>query len=195
MTVKEKVYQAIWAEKEKGITVPEFLVIYPDLKPQTVYPCFTQLYKAKKILDSKQRRKLKNNRRSIVWVEAKYGGTIPVWGSGQPSYSYRNRAKVVMDLLYEYGPLSVSEMMSASDTLKPMSTSSLASRLVKQQWVRKTNKTRLNYDNQTCCLYDLTPRGNQVRDQAPNRDIPPQYPLPPGYTLRIRFDTEKTRGC
>jgi hypothetical protein len=190
MPVKASVYICIQVAEKKGLTVPEFLEANPDLKPQTVYPCFTQLYKAKKILDSKQRRKSKNNRRSIVWVDAKYGGTIPVWGSGQPSYSYRNRAKVVMDLLAGFGPLSVSEMMTSCTSLKPMSTSSLVSRLVKQQWVRKTNKTRLNQDNQTCCLYDLTPRGKQVRDQSPRKDLG-TFATPP---TALRRDTEKTRA-
>lgn len=187
MTVKYEVLLKVRAYAEKGLTVPEFLDKFPDLKPQTVYPCFTQLYKAKKILDSRQRRKSKNNRRSIVWVDAKYGGTVPVWGSGQPSYSYRNRAKIVMDMLFDFGALSVSEMMTASKDLKPMSTSSLVSRLVKQQWVRKTNKTRRT-NNQTCCLYDLTPRGLQVRGASPNqtrtRDSAPVI-------LNL---TEKTRG-
>lgn len=189
MTVKDLVYLHVLNQGNNGLTVPEFLETESDLKPQTVYPCFTQLYKAKKILDSKQRRKSKNNRRSIVWVDAKWGGTIPVWGSGQPSYSYRNRAKVVMDLLANHGALSVSEMMTASSSLKPMSTSSLVSRLVKQQWVRKTNKTRLNKDNQTCCLYSLTPRGWQVIEQSPRADTC-TYDREPEY----RVDTEKTRG-
>jgi hypothetical protein len=150
-------------EKDKGLTVPEFLSLYDNLKPQTVYPCFTQLCKAEKILDSRQRRKSKAGRNSIVWVDAKYGGVVPVWGSGEPSYSYRNRAKVVMDLIADSGPLSVSEMMQTSPgELKPMSTSSLVSRLVRQQWLRKTTETRKNLDNQTCRLYDLTPRGKQV---------------------------------
>lgn len=189
MTVKERVYFDVQHANVNGRTVPEFLDKFPHLKPQTVYPCFTQLYKAKKILDSKERRKSKNNRRSIVWVDAKYGGTIPVWGSGQPSYSYNHRAKIIMDLLQDIGPLSVSEMMIASSSLKPMSTSSLVSRLVKQQWVRKTNKTRLNQDNQTCCLYSLTPRGKQVIESSPRRQVC-TYDRDPV----CRNDTEKTRG-
>ncbi|KKN80437.1 hypothetical protein LCGC14_0330300 [marine sediment metagenome] len=189
MTTKEIIYNLIGDSGKHGITVPEFLDLFPNRLPQTVYPCFTQLCKAKKILDSRERRKSKNNRRSIVWVDAKYGGTIPVWGSGQPSYSYKNRAKVIMDLLSEYGPLSVSEMMTSSDTLKPMSTSSLVSRLVKQQWLRKTNRTRLNRINQTCCLYDLTPRGKQVRDSSPKKDKDLHL-----LRASLRTDTEKTRG-
>lgn len=188
MTTKQKVYMQILWTKEEGLTVPEFLDICSDLLPQTVYPCFTQLCKAKKILDSKQRRKSNSNRRSIVWVDAKYGGVVPVWGSGQPSYSYRNRAKIVMDLLWAFGPLSVPEMMTASQDLKPMSTSSLVSRLVKQQWLHKTNKTRLNQINQTCCLYALTPRGRQVREAAPNR-----YKVSCTGHPTLREDTEKTR--
>lgn len=170
MTTKEMVHSCIQLAHEGGITVPEFLTYYPELLPQTVYPCFTQLCKAKKILHSGSYRKSKNNRRSIVWVDKKHGGVVPVWGSGQPSYSYKNRAKVVMDLLCEFGPLSVSEMMTASPDLKPMSTSSLVSRLVRQQWLFKTSKTRSNKLDQTCCLYDLTPRGRQVRDESPKRD-------------------------
>lgn len=192
MTTKETVYDAICNSGKRGLTVPEFLEyswVGPERLPQTVYPCFTQLCKAKKILDSKQRRKSKNNRRSIVWVDAKYGGVIPVWGSGQPSYSYRNRAKIVMDLLLDYGPLSVSEMMTSSPDLKPMSTSSLVSRLVRQQWVHKTRKTRLNRLNQTCCLYGLTPRGLQVIRESPGKG---EHRYPPKPT--IRETTEKTRG-
>ena len=189
MPIKESVYIEVQMAEKKGITVPEFLTKFPNLLPQTVYPCFTQLCKAKKILDSRQRRKSNGNRRSIVWVDAKYGGVIPVWGSGQPSYSYKNRAKIVMDLLFDYGPLSVSEMMGASDLLKPMSTSSLVSRLVRQQWLYKTSKTRLNGINQTCCLYDLTPRGHQTREGASNRDTPSYSGI-----LTIRQSTEKTRG-
>ena len=170
MTTKEDVYFHIRLKDEKGLTVPEFLLDHPNLLPQTVYPCFTQLCKDKKILDSTKRRKSKTNRNSIVWVDARYGGVVPVWGSGQPSYSYRNRAKIVMDLLEEFGPLSVSEMMTASNSLKPMSTSSLVSRLVKQQWVHKTDKTRKSITGQTCKLYSLTPRGHQVRDLAPNKN-------------------------
>jgi hypothetical protein len=189
MTTKEQVYQSVGLALHKGITVPEFLAFFPALLAQSVYPCFTQLCKAKKILDSRQRRKSQNNRRSIVWVDAKYGGVIPVWGQGQPSYSYKSRAKVVMDLLFEFGPLSVSEMMTASDDLKPMSTSSLVSRLVRQQWLFKTRKTRLNLAKQTCSLYDLTPRGKQVRSYSPKRDTK-SYEKEP---LVLR-DTEKTRG-
>lgn len=189
MTTKEKVYFAIELAHEGGITVPEFLTYYPDLLPQTVYPCFTQLCKAKKILHSGSYRKSKNNRRSIVWVDEKHGGVVPVWGSGQPSYSYKNRAKVVMDLLEACGPLSVSEMMTASKDLKPMSTSSLVSRLVRQQWLFKTNKTRRNDLDQTCCLYDLTPRGRQVRNESPRRDGVTSSEPPV-----IRETTEKARG-
>lgn len=184
--------QVMWT-KEKGLTVPEFLGIFPDLLPQTVYPCFTQLCKSKKILASGSRRKSSSNRRSIVWVDAKYGGSVPVWGSSQPSYSYRNRTKIVMDLLNDYGPLSVSEMMTSSALLKPMSTSSLVSRLVKQQWVHKTNRTRLNASNQTCCLYSLTPRGHQVIDASPLRH---SFQAKDGYPLirsSVRTDTEKVR--
>lgn len=179
--------QVIWT-KEKGLTVPEFLDFFPALLPQTVYPCFTQLCKAKKILASTTRRKSSGKRRAIVWVDAKYGGTVPVWGSSQPSYSYRNRAKIVMDLLAAYGPLGVSEMMTASDDLKPMSTSSLVSRLVRQQWVHKTNKTRLNAINQTCCLYAITPRGRQVRDSSPRRNEDVHL-----LRVAVRTNTEKTR--
>jgi hypothetical protein len=124
--------------------------------------------KERRASQSLSSRKSQNNRRSIVWVDKKFGGAIPVWGRGQPSYSYKNRAKVVMDLLSNFGPLSVSEMMTASDTLKPMSTSSLVSRLVRQQWVYKTGLRRKNKANQTCCLYGITPRGRQVRSRAPN---------------------------
>ena len=189
MTTKELVFTAVVATKERGLTVPEFLHKAPDRLPQTVYPCFTQLCKAKKILASKSRRKSNGNRRSIVWVDAKYGGTVPVWGSSQPSYSYRNRAKIVMDLLWGHGPLSVSEMMEVSRDLKPMSTSSLVSRLVRQQWVHKTNHTRLNALNQTCCLYDLTPRGRQLIKLGPmtGRIVQANKPT-------IRKQTEKTRG-
>ncbi len=186
-TTKELVLLSIQVANERGCTVPEFLEESSHLKPQTVYPCFTQLYKAKKILDSRQRRKSKAGRNSIVWVDAQYGGTIPVWGSGQPSYSYRNRAKIVMDVLDKFGHLSVSEMMTCSPDLKPMSTSSLVSRLVRQQWVRKTNRTRLNQEGQTCRLYALTPRGQQVRTSAPNRKER-TYEVPP---LRL-LNTEKT---
>lgn len=189
MTTKEKVYFTVRFTEKHGLTVPEFLEAHPNFLPQTVYPCFTQLCKAKKILDSRERRKSKNNRRSIVWIDAKYGGTIPVWGSGQPSYSYKNRAKIIMDLLAIFGPLSVAEMMQCSDSLKPMSTSSLVSRLVLQQWLRKTNKTRQNQINQTCCLYDLTPRGRQVREGAPSL-FKKTYDAAP----IKRTDTEKTRG-
>lgn len=189
-TTKQKVYmQVIWT-KEKGLTVPDFLEIYSELLPQTVYPCFTQLCKAKKILANGTRRKLTSKRRAIVWVDAKYGGTVPVWGSSQPNYSYRNRAKIVMDLLWDNGPLSVSEMMEVAPSLKPMSTSSLVSRLVRQQWIHKTNRTRLNAINQTCCLYFLTPRGRQVVQQGP-RHIESPVTLYPKPTLRE--DTEKTR--
>ena len=188
-SIKEKVYANVSLNFKDGMTVPEFLEKHPSLLPQTVYPCFTQLCKAKKILDSRERRKSKNNRRSIVWVDAKYGGTIPVWGSGQPSYSYKNRAKVIMDLLFDHGPLSASEMMECSKQLKPMSTSSLVSRLVSQQWLRKTNKTRLNHSNQTCCLYDLTPRGKQVRGDSPQTHTRTYDNSP----CRRTF-TEKTRG-
>lgn len=188
-TTKQKVYNHIRAFGKDGLTVPEFLYMNQDLLPQTVYPCFTQLCKAKKILASPSRRKSNNNRRSIVWVDAKYGGSMPVWGSSQPSYSYRNRAKVVMDLLAGNGPLSVSEMMTACSSLKPMSTSSLVSRLVRQQWLHKTNKTRLNAINQTCCLYDLTPRGRQVREDSPRlKSGTFASPL-----TRLRKDTEKVR--
>lgn len=187
MTTKEKVHDGIQLEAKNGLTVPEFLGMHPTLLPQTVYPYFTQLCKEKKILHSGSYRKSKNNRRSIVWVDKQYGGVVPVWGSGQPSYSYKNRAKIVMDALHLYGPLSVSEMMTASIDLKPMSTSSLVSRLVRQQWLFKTRKTRRNDIDQTCCLYDLTPRGRQVRDGACNRD------KRSGGTPVRRMDTEKTR--
>ncbi len=188
-SIKEKVYANVSLNFKDGMTVPEFLEKHPSLLPQTVYPCFTQLCKAKKILDSRERRKSKNNRRSIVWVDAKYGGTIPVWGSGQPSYSYKNRAKIIMDLLYEHGMLSVSEMMGCSVYLKPMSTSSLVSRLVSQQWLRKTNKTRQNQINQTCCLYDLTPRGRQVLESSSRKNVCTFDKDPVKRLL-----TEKTRG-
>lgn len=188
MTTKDIVLEFIIYTGPKGATVPEFLDMWPDLLPQTVYPCFTQLCKSKKILASKSRRKSNSNRRSIVWVDAKYGGTVPVWGSSQPSYSYRNRAKIIMDLIAGFGPLSVSEMMTSCSSLKPMSTSSLVSRLVKQQWLHKTNKTRLNAIHQTCCLYNLTPRGKQVRQQSPRRDSE-TFATPPV----ILKDTEKTR--
>ncbi len=187
-SIKEKVYANVSLNFKDGMTVPEFLEKHPSLLPQTVYPCFTQLCKAKKILDSRERRKSKNNRRSIVWVDAKYGGTIPVWGSGQPSYSYKNRAKIIMDLLHDFGSLSVSEMMKCSSLLKPMSTSSLVSRLVSQQWLRKTNRTRLNQESQTCCLYDLTPRGHQVmKGSLRNKYSHDKEPVK-------RTNTEKTRG-
>lgn len=170
MTTKQIVYQYVRLCLAKGATVPEFLHTNPDLLPQTVYPCFTQLCKAGRILDSTLRRKSKNNRNSIVWVDKAYGGVVPVWGSGQPRYSYRNRAKIIMDLLYDYGQLSVAEMMTASPLLKPMSSSSLVSRLVKQQWLYKTNKTRRSTTGQTCKLYALTPRGRQVMRLAPNKE-------------------------
>ncbi len=188
MTTKEKVHNCIQFSQAKGLTVPEFMAGHTKLLPQTVYPCFTQLCKAKKILHSGSYRKSKNNRRSIVWVDKKYGGVVPVWGSGQPSYSYKNRAKIVMDLLNQFGPLSVSEMMTASSKLKPMSTSSLVSRLVRQQWLFKTNKTRCNNLLQTCCLYDLTPRGRQVRNDSPRRDSTTGTVVPMRHTA-----TEKTR--
>ena len=93
-----------------------------------------------------------------------------------------------MDLLHDFGPLSVSEMMRCSSLLKPMSTSSLVSRLVSQQWLRKTNRTRLNQENQTCCLYDLTPRGHQVMEVSPrNTYLHDKEPVK-------RTNTEKTRG-
>ncbi len=189
MTTKELVYGFISVTDKAGSTVPEFLDCYPHLLPQTVYPCFTQLCKAKKILDSKQRRKSKNNRRSIVWVDAKYGGVVPVWGSGHPSYSYKNRAKTVMDLLSLFGALSVSEMMTASKDLKPMSTSSLVSHLVRQQWLHKTKTTRKNQINQTCYLYDLTPRGRQVMHSSPRNT---RGFIAGGATITVRRETEKT---
>jgi hypothetical protein len=189
ITNKDKVLDEIQLVQEEGLTVPEFLRLYPSLLPQTVYPCFTQLCKEKKILHSGSYRKSKNNRRSIVWVDKKHGGVVPVWGSGQPSYSYKNRAKVVMDLLADFGPLSVSEMMTSCSSLKPMSTSSLVSRLVRQQWLFKTNKTRRNALDQTCCLYDLTPRGRQVRNDSPRRDSG-TFASPPD----IRRTTEKPHG-
>lgn len=170
ITTKEKVHNCIQFSQGRGLTVWEFMAGHTELLPQTVYPCFTQLCKAKKILHSGGYRKSPNNRRSIVWVDAQYGGVVPVWGSGQPSYSYKNRAKIVMDLLEACGPLSVSEMMTVSGSLKPMSTSSLVSRLVRQQWLFKTNTTRRNDLDQTCCLYDLTPRGRQVRNDSHRRD-------------------------
>jgi len=189
MTIKERVYQYVGWAKERGRTVPDFLERYPDLLPQTVYPCFTQLCKAKKILDSKQRRKSKNNRRSIVWVDAQYGGVVPVWGSGHPSYAYKNRAKIIMDLLARHGALSVSEMMTVAKELKPMSTSSLVSHLVRQQWLHKTRQTRRNEINQTCRLYDLTPRGRQVMTNSPRYSLDTNVKRP-----NIRKETEKTHG-
>lgn len=193
MTTKEKVYNCITWAQQKGLTVPEFLAGHTDLLPQTVYPCFTQLCKSKKILASKARRKADGNRRSIVWVDAQYGGSVPVWGSSQPSYSYRNRAKLVMDLLAACGPLSVSEMMKGTPLLKPMSTSSLVSRLVSQKWVHKTNKTRTNDINQTCCLYALTPRGLQVMGESPNVHETVDWKANMLSLASIRRDTEKTR--
>lgn len=189
MTTKELVHLHVSNTGTRGCTVPEFLEWHLGKLPQTVYPCFTQLCKAKKILDSKQRRKSKNNRRSIVWVDAKHGGVVPVWGSGHPSYAYKNRAKVIMDLLHDYGPLSVSEMMTVATELKPMSTSSLVSHLVRQQWLRKTQQTRKNRINQTCCLYDLTPRGRQVMTSSPRYSRGTGGKCPD-----IRKETEKTRG-
>lgn len=188
MTTKETVLECICGTGKGGLTVPEFLAC-SDRLPQTVYPCFTQLCESKKILDSKQRRKSKSGRNSIVWVEAKYGGVVPVWGSSQPSYAYGNRAKIVMDLLWTFGPLSVAEMMTASTKLKSMSTSSLVSRLVKQKWLRKTPQTRQNSLHQTCCLYAITPRGVQVRDSSHKRDINLWDNAP----ITIN-STEKTRG-
>ncbi len=161
-TTKDIIHLAIRDQRQTGMTVPEFLLHFPDLLPQSVYPCFTKLCKETSILDSRQRRKSPSNRRSIVWVDQQYGGVVPVWGSGRPTYSYRGRTRVVLDLLYKNGPMTVSKLITADASLKPMSASSLVSQLVKQQWLRKTPQYSPNENKRQCRLYDLTPRGRQI---------------------------------
>jgi hypothetical protein len=179
MTVKEHVLSLIRAAGKQGVTVPEYLRDFSlgnpphrlhPLTPQTVYPCFTQLCKARLILDSQIRRKSPKGRRSIVWVDKKYSGVMPVWGSGYPNYSYKGRTKLVMDLLEDYGPLSVPEMCSAAKTLDQMSLSSLLARLRGQKWVRSLTTKRKSLAGQLCLVFELTPRGRQIREHSPRRN-------------------------
>lgn len=186
MTVKDHILATIRAAKKDGLTAPEYLrgivplrstsgshfpvdreQVIPSDVPQTVYPCFTQLCKAGHILDSQVRRKSPKGRRSIVWVDKKYGGVIPVWGSGYPSYSYKGRTKIIMDLLQDYGPLSVPEMCSSCKTLNQMSLSSLLARLRGQRWVRSLALKRKSLSGQSCLVFELTPRGRQIRELSP----------------------------
>jgi DNA-binding PadR family transcriptional regulator len=172
MTVKQHVLDTIREHGKGGITVSEYLNLemIPSRVSQTVYPCFTQLCKDGKILDSQLRRKSPKGRRSIVWVDKKHGGVMPVWGSGYPSYSYKGRTKLVMDLLEDYGPLSVTEMCSACKKLDQMSLSSLLSRLRSQKWIRSLATKRKNSAGQSCLVFELTPRGRQVRGVSPRRN-------------------------
>lgn len=169
MTIKERVLLAIQHWKEFGGTTWEIIHALGEL-PQSVYPCLTQLCKEGEILDSLARRRSCKGRYTIVWVSKEYPGVIPVWKSSHVHYGYAGRAKVVMDLLSDYGPLSASEICTAATSYDQMSISSLLSRLREQEWVRTLPDKRKNANNQMCLLYALTPRGNQVRTQSSTCD-------------------------
>lgn len=163
MNVKSEVLQKIRGGGPEGSTAFEAVAETRHL-PQTVYPCFTQLCKAGLILDSQARRKSPKGRNCIVWVDWEYGGVVPVWQNGRPTYSYKGRAKRVMDCLW-YGPQAVLELCSKLD-LEQMSLSSLLSRLCDQGWARSLSvKKRIG--NQSYLCFKLTPRGRQIMELSP----------------------------
>jgi hypothetical protein len=110
------------------------------------------------------------SRRCIVWWMARYGGTVPVWGSGRPRYSYTNRAKFILDNLAAYGPTTVPEMTLSNPSLNPLGTSSLLSSLAAQGWVRKTRERRTSpTSNRRCIVWDITALGRSVREKRKSK--------------------------
>jgi predicted ArsR family transcriptional regulator len=160
-TTKKTVLDLIQSKNEGGLTAFE-AVAETGLLPQTIYPCFTQLCKAGAIRDSTQRRKSPKGRNSIVWIDKQYGGVMPVWSSGHPTYGYRGRTKDVMGYLREEGSASVHELCRAF-RLDSMSLSSLMSRLCNQSWIRRL-PVKKKVGGRACFSFELTPRGRQVMD-------------------------------
>ena len=166
MTIKEDILELVQTRGVDGCTAFEAVKAL-EKKPQTIYPGFTQLCKAGEILDSGARRKSPLRRNSIVWVDKSHGGTLPVWSSGHPTYGYVGRAKLVLDLLFDYGALSASEMCTTRSDLSQMSMSSLTSHLRRQGWIKVLAHKRKNLDGHSCTLYELTPRGERIRILSP----------------------------
>ena len=162
-TTKQVVLSRIQSKGENGLTAFEAVAETGRL-PQTVYPCFTQLCKAGEIRDSTQRRKSPRGRNSIVWIDKQYGGIIPVWSSGHPTYAYKGRTKDVLDLLAE-GPLSILGLR-VNLLLDSMSLSSLLSRLCDQQWVRRLAEKR-KVGGQMCFFFELTPLARRMIASKP----------------------------
>ncbi len=158
VTKKQIVLSLIQKRGEKGLTAFE-AVAETGLLPQSVYPCFTQLCKVGEIRDSTQRRKSPMGRNSIVWIDKQYGGIIPVWSSGHPTYSYKGRTKDVLDLLTK-GPMSVPHLSVVLE-LDSMSLSSLLSRLCNQQLMRRLPKKK-KVCGRMCFFFELTPLGERL---------------------------------
>lgn len=171
MTIREKVLEHLRRAKDYGITVGDFLFYNTHLKPQSVYPIFTKLCEEGLVRDSRKRRRgCTYARRCIVWWLAKYGGTIPVWGSGSPRYSYTSRAKLILDNLAAYGPTTAPEMSCSNPKLNPLGTSSLLSSLAAQGWVRKTRERRISpTSNRRCIVWDITALGRSVREKRKSK--------------------------
>lgn len=167
MTIRENVLTHLVGVGEYGNTVADFLFYHSHLKPQSVYPVFTKLCQDDLIRDSQKRRQVGTlSRRCIVWWLAKYGGTVPVWGSGRPRYSYSNRAKLVLDILSTWGPRTAPELAARELRLTPIGTSSLLSSLAAQGWVRKTRERRTSPTNpRKCIVWDITALGRSVRKE------------------------------
>jgi len=161
MGVEKRVLQMIQARGPKGLTAFEAVAETGNL-PQTVYPCFTRLCKDELILDSQTRRKSPKGRKVIVWVGQEYGGVVPVWQNGQPTYSYGGRTKTIMDELRN-GPQPVSRL-ATKFRLEQMSLSSLMSRLRDQGWIRSLPE-KVVAGNRSCLCFELTPRGRRVIEE------------------------------
>lgn len=166
-TIRERVLEHLGWMEMGGVTVGDFLLHNSHLNPQSVYPVFTKLCSEGVIRDSRKRRKTRHlSRRCIVWWLAKYGGTVPVWGSGSPRYSYSNRAKLIMDNLAKYGPTTAPEMSLSNPELNPLGTSSLLSSLSAQGWVRKTKERRTSpTSSRRCVVWDITALGRSIREK------------------------------
>jgi len=169
MTTRERVLRHLETAGDFGVTVADFLTSHPYMKPQSVYPVFTKLCAEGQIRDSRKRRRTRSTpRRCIVWWLSRYGGTVPVWGSGSPRYSYSNRARIVLDMLAAHGPRTAPELtVWGGPRLTSIGTSSLLSSLAAQGWVRKTKERRISpTSNRRCIVWDITALGRSIRGES-----------------------------
>jgi DNA-binding PadR family transcriptional regulator len=161
-TTKKIVLDLIQSKNEGGLTAFE-AVAETRLLPQTIYPCFTQLCKAGAIRDSMHRRKSPKGRNAIVWIDKQYGGVVPVWSSGHPTYGYRGRTRDVMNYLRTNAKSASVQELCQWFNLDSMSLSSLMSRLCNQSWIRRL-PVKKKVGGRACFSFELTPRGRQVMD-------------------------------